>query len=144
QIGRDGADRPIDARADLFSLGCVLYRMATGELPFKGHDTLTTLWAVSTRPPVPPQQLNPDVPPALAGLILRLLAKDPAGRPPSARAVIEALDSVELGRPTKGRPALRRRRLSRSLLALLLGVLTLAGLLGGAVAYHVVRHPDDR
>jgi WD40 repeat protein len=82
----------VDARCDLFSLGCVLYRMATGEPPFKGTDMISLLMAVATENPRPPQELEPGLPPALSDLILRLLAKEPGGRPPSAQVVAEALE----------------------------------------------------
>jgi Leucine-rich repeat (LRR) protein len=87
--------QPLDGRCDLFGLGCVLYRTATGELPFKGKDTLSTLMAVATEQPMPPRALNPAVPSALSGLIMRLLAKKPDDRPASARAVAEAFAALE-------------------------------------------------
>jgi serine/threonine protein kinase len=101
----------VDARADLFSLGVVLYYLATGVLPFTGRDTVSTLMAVSTKEARPPRQLNPDLPPALEALILRLLAKSADGRPPSARAVVEAIAAIESGRPLPAEAAPRRRRI---------------------------------
>jgi serine/threonine protein kinase len=86
--------RPVDNRADLFSLGCVLYRACTGEPAFRGSDAISTLMAVAEDNPPPPHQLNPDVPPRLSQLIMHLLAKDPAARPASARAVIGALQEL--------------------------------------------------
>ncbi len=86
--------RKVDLRADLFSLACVLYRMTTGQLPFTGADAIATLIAVTTAQPRPPRQLNPDLPPALSRLILRLLAKDPINRPASAHEVIEELEDI--------------------------------------------------
>ena len=68
---------PVDARCDLFSLGCVLYRLCTGELPFQGTDMISTLMAVATDEPRPPHELEPDLPPALSELIMHLLAKEP-------------------------------------------------------------------
>jgi serine/threonine protein kinase len=85
----------VDARADLFSLGCVLYHMATGERPFKGSDSMATLIAAAVDQPTPPVEIKPELPPALSGLILRLLAKDPADRPPSAGAVALELEAIE-------------------------------------------------
>ncbi len=88
--------KEVDARCDLFSLGCVLYRMCTGELPFKGQDTISTLMAVVNAKPPPPRQINPRVPEKLAGLIMNLLEKTPADRPASAREVIEALQDMPI------------------------------------------------
>jgi hypothetical protein len=87
----------VDARADLFSLGCVLYRLCTGEAPFMGETTMAVLLSLATEHPRPVRQLNPDVPAALSDLVMRLLAKDPAGRPASARAVLEELQSIKRG-----------------------------------------------
>ena len=96
--------KPADARSDLFSLGCVLYLLCTGVSPFKRGSELDTVLAVAQDAPPSPRNLNPGLPPAAADLILTLLAKDPAHRPPSARAVADALD--DLGRPSGG-PARR-------------------------------------
>ena len=86
--------RGVDARTDLFALGVVLYQMATGEVPFSGRNIVEVLQAVSSKSPVPPSRLAPELPAALDALILRLLAKEPEGRFPSAAAVREALAAV--------------------------------------------------
>jgi hypothetical protein len=87
--------RPLDHRSDLFSLGCLVYRMCTGELPFKGEDTLAMLSALAMDEPAPMRDLNVSVPPALSILVKRLLSKDAAGRPASAREVVETLARIE-------------------------------------------------
>jgi hypothetical protein len=93
----------VDGRCDLFSLGCVLYRMCTGQAPFKASDPVSTLLAVATEQPRPPHELNPDVPEPVSDLILALLAKEPADRPAAAPAVALALAALECGQ-TIGRP----------------------------------------
>ncbi len=92
----------LDGRADLFSLGCVLYHLATGEQPFQGSDAMATLIAAAVDPPAPPLERNPELPPALSELILRLLAKDPAQRPPSADAVAAELEAIESQKRARG------------------------------------------
>jgi predicted Zn finger-like uncharacterized protein len=104
--------RAVTPRCDLFSLGCVLYRLCTGELPFKGTDTLATLTALATATPPRVDQLNSEIPPALADLIARLLAKEPAQRPASAREVIEAIQAIENG--TSHEPSLESASQARN------------------------------
>ncbi|HXG13449.1 MAG TPA: protein kinase [Gemmataceae bacterium] len=96
--------KAMDARSDLFSLGCVLYRACTGVLPFDGDDTLAILTALALRTPPPVSRLNPDIPEALSDLIMKLLAKKPDDRPPSARAVAQALAAIESSRSGTRRP----------------------------------------
>lgn len=104
-----GQGKTVDPRCDLFSLGCVLYRMATGAAPFGGTDMISTLMAVATETPRPPQTLEPRLPRALSDLIVNLLAKEPADRPASAQAVIEKLDAIgrELAQPVGVKPRKR-------------------------------------
>jgi len=71
---------PIDGRADLFSLGVVLYWMATGELPFPGESITAVSYKVVHTEPVPPRKLNPSIPLKLEGIILKCLAKNPDER----------------------------------------------------------------
>jgi serine/threonine protein kinase/formylglycine-generating enzyme required for sulfatase activity len=113
--------RDLDARSDLYSLGCVLYRLTTGVLPFAGKDTMGILIALASEVPKPVRELNADVPEALADLIQALLAKEPADRPASARAVMESLQAIERSiasrppsTPTTALPPLEVKRPSRA------------------------------
>jgi serine/threonine protein kinase len=85
----------IDARSDLFSLGSVLYRLCTGLKPFRAENTLGMLTALAVDNPRPVRDLNPAVPPRLAGLVMQLLEKDPDDRPASAEAVLGRLERIE-------------------------------------------------
>jgi serine/threonine protein kinase len=81
----------VDHRADLFSLGSVLYACCTGRPPFRGSTALAVLRRVSEEEPTPLRALNPDVPAWLEVLIMRLLTKDPARRVQSAHEVAALL-----------------------------------------------------
>jgi serine/threonine protein kinase/Flp pilus assembly protein TadD len=70
----------LDARSDLFSLGAVLYEMATGRPAFPGDTPAVMFDGILNRTPTPPTQLNPNIPPSLEQIILRLLQKDPKNR----------------------------------------------------------------
>src|SRR5262249_36018619 len=85
----------VDARADLFALGCVLYRAATGSVPFAGPSSMATMYSIATAAAPDPQRVNPGLPIGLAKLIKRLLAKDPAARPGSARDVARELATLD-------------------------------------------------
>ena len=85
----------VDARSDLFSLGCVMYRLCTSRLPFEGESVMAVLSALSTTTPPGPLELRPGIPPALDELVSRLLAKDPADRPGAAEVLVKQIRAIE-------------------------------------------------
>src|ERR1041385_2318008 len=99
----------IDGRADLYALGVVLYELTTGRLPFTGDDPLTIVSQHVHAPVVPPRVLRSDLPPALARIIIRLLAKDPAQLFNSASearaALINSLETEDETVTNEGAPA---------------------------------------
>jgi serine/threonine-protein kinase len=85
------ADRSLDARADIYALGAVMYFALTGKPPFTGETPFEVMMAHARDPVVPPSQLRPDVPEDLEQVILRCLAKKPGDRFPTVKALGEAL-----------------------------------------------------
>ncbi len=81
----------VDRRADLFSLGSVLYAMCTGRAPFRANGTMAVLKRVCEATPSPIRESNPEIPNWLVAIIEKLHAKDPAGRYQSAAEVAEIL-----------------------------------------------------
>jgi tetratricopeptide (TPR) repeat protein len=86
----------VTPRADLYSLGAMLYEMVTGRPPFLGDDPVAIIGQHINTPPVAPTWHNGQCPRPLEALILRLLAKDPSERPQSATDVLAALEAIEL------------------------------------------------
>ncbi|HZP24994.1 MAG TPA: protein kinase [Terriglobales bacterium] len=85
----------LDARTDIFSMGSVLYQMATGKKAFAGNNTVTTLEAVLNKKPIPPLKLNPKLPPDLQGIIGRAMEKNRGNRYPSALALKADLQALK-------------------------------------------------
>ena len=88
---------PIDGRTDLFSLGVILYWMATGEQPFPGETMTTVSYKIVHTEPVPPARLNPLVPALLDKVIMKCLSKSPADRYQSGEELAHALGEVRSG-----------------------------------------------
>ncbi|MFL5330833.1 MAG: transporter substrate-binding protein [Gemmataceae bacterium] len=86
---------PVDQRADLFSLGCVLYEMASGNQAFAGHSIMSVLTALATETPTTLSEIRPELPASFTALVDRLLIKDPAQRPASAWEVVETIRAIE-------------------------------------------------
>lgn len=88
---------PIDGRADLFSLGVILYWMATGEQPFPGETMTAVSYKVVHTEPVPPRKLNPSIPENLDRAILKCLAKNPAERYQTGEELAQDLAEIRTG-----------------------------------------------
>ncbi|MDP6514056.1 MAG: AAA family ATPase, partial [SAR202 cluster bacterium] len=86
----------VTPRADLYSLGAMLYEMVCGRPPFLGDDNIAIIGQHINTPPVAPTWHRSDCPRPLEALIMRLLSKDPSERPESASDVLAALEAVDV------------------------------------------------
>jgi eukaryotic-like serine/threonine-protein kinase len=85
---------PVDARADLYSIGVVLYELLTGRVPFDAESAVTIALKQVSEEPVPPSQLNPAISDQLEDVVTRALQKDPAYRFADADEFIRALEAA--------------------------------------------------
>ncbi|MFH1177884.1 MAG: protein kinase [Acidobacteriota bacterium] len=96
------ADRPLDARTDIFSLGVMGYEMITGARPFAGPNLSNVVYQILNQDPVPPRQRNPQCPERLERAVLKALAKNPEQRFASVRELGYELREVLMFLPNRG------------------------------------------
>jgi len=96
----------VDPRSDLYSLGCVLYELVVGRPPFAGDSPVGIAYKHVHESPVPPRQLDPQLPTALEAIILKCLAKNPANRYPSAEDLRADLRRFREGRGILAEPVM--------------------------------------
>jgi eukaryotic-like serine/threonine-protein kinase len=124
-------DPSLDHRADIYALGCVAYELLAGASPFAGKTGQQMLAAHVLEQPVPIGEKRRDVPPALANLVMRCMAKDPAERPQSGEAILAAIDDISLGHTRTPAVAKPERASRRGLFIGLLAAVILVLVAGG-------------
>ncbi|MER5642543.1 protein kinase [Kitasatospora sp. NPDC002227] len=89
--------KSVDARSDLYSVGCLLFELVTGQTPFDGDSPFSIAYKHVQEEPPAPSSLNPAVPPAVDALVARAMRKDPAQRFPTAEAMRQEVERVSAG-----------------------------------------------
>jgi serine/threonine-protein kinase len=136
-------DPDIDGRADIYALGATAYEMLSGAAPFAHLNPREMLTARLTLPPQPLSNVRKDVPAGLERLIAHCLAIDPADRPQTAAALVEALEDPETMSGTflaSGSTPVRRG--SRAVRRAVVGALALVGAIAVSAGIYTRTHPN--
>jgi serine/threonine protein kinase len=139
--------RAVDQRTDIFSLGIMLYELATGLRPFQGDTSMSLLSAIMKDQPRPATDVNPSLPPAFSRVLKTCLQKDPERRYQHAKdlrnelqTLKEELDSGELSRASGTAPATTTSRRSNRW-PLVAAVIVAVAAIGAAIAFWLSRSP---
>jgi len=130
----------VDARADVYALGAILYRCLVGRAPVEADTVYDLARRVAVEPPPPPRSLRLGVPPALEAVCLRALAKAPGERYASGAELADALEAATAAPPEPPPASARRRR--RALAAAAAGVAAVAAV-GAALGLRTPASPAD-
>jgi serine/threonine-protein kinase len=136
-------DPEIDGRADIYALGVTAYEMLSGAAPFENLNPREMLTARLTLPPLPLSTVRKDVPAGLERLVARCLAIDPADRPQTAAALVEALEDPETisGSYVRSGPITVQSG-SRFVRRMVVGALALVGAVAVSAGIYTQRHPS--
>ena len=96
----------VDHRSDIYSAGCLLYELLTGQPPFTGDSPVAVAYQHVREDPVPPSELVADLPPGTDAVVLKAMAKNPVNRYQSAAEMREDIERVLAGQPVRATPVL--------------------------------------
>ncbi|MBI1853033.1 MAG: serine/threonine protein kinase [Planctomycetes bacterium] len=138
----------VDPRADVYSLGVVLYECVTGVVPFEGDPSVRVIEQILVKEPVPPRRLNPEIPRDLETVIQHAMEKDRERRYPTARAVADELEAVLALRPIVAKPANLLTRASKwtrrnRAAAAAIGVALIVAVVGFLLSLHTTVIVDE-
>ncbi len=109
-----GDKRYVDARADVFSLGCVLFECLTGQTPFYGPHAMAVIMKLLSEEAPRLRTVRPDAPEALEAMLTKMLAREPLGRFVDGTSIVNAIDALGSLKNIEPQPMSMRRRLPSS------------------------------